>query len=85
VSYAWSEAWRFVWNTVYADDSFDFSIPTAEVEVGSWTRTDIALSYKWKAFTATVAVDNLFDSDYEQYVGFTNFGRRARAMVSARF
>jgi vitamin B12 transporter len=85
VSYAWSEAWRFVWNTVYADDSFDFSIPTAEVEVGSWTRTDIALSYKWKAFTATVAVDNLFDSDYEQYVGFTNPGRRARAMVSARF
>jgi outer membrane receptor protein involved in Fe transport len=53
--------------------------------VGSWTRTDIALSYKWKAFTATVAVDNLFDSDYEQYVGFTNPGRRARAMVSARF
>jgi vitamin B12 transporter len=85
VSYAWSEAWRFVWNTVYADDSFDFSIPTAEVELGSWTRTDIALSYKWKVFTATVAVDNLFDSDYEQYVGFTNFGRRARAMVSARF
>jgi iron complex outermembrane receptor protein/vitamin B12 transporter len=85
VSYAWSDAWRFVWNTVYASSSFDFSIPTGQVELGSWSRTDVAVSYTWKAFTATLAIDNVFDSNYEQFVGFANPGRRARAMVSARF
>jgi iron complex outermembrane receptor protein/vitamin B12 transporter len=85
ISYAWSDAWRFVWNTVYASGSFDFSIPTGEVEVDDWTRTDVALSYTWKAVTATFAVDNLFDSNYEQYVGFVAPGIRARAMVTARF
>jgi outer membrane receptor protein involved in Fe transport len=85
VNYSWSEAWNFVWNTVYATDSFDFAMPTGEVELEPWTRTDIALSYKWKALTATIAIDNLFDSEYEQYIGFANPGRRARAMLSARF
>jgi outer membrane receptor protein involved in Fe transport len=45
----------------------------------------VALSYTWKAVTATFAIDNLFDSDYEQYVGFVQPGIRARAMVTARF
>ena len=85
VSYAWAQAWRFVWNTVYAGSSFDFSVPNGDVELSDWTRTDIALSYTWKAFTATVAVDNLFDSPYEQFDGFASPGRRARAMLSARF
>ncbi|MGH7551673.1 MAG: TonB-dependent receptor plug domain-containing protein, partial [Longimicrobiales bacterium] len=49
VSYTWSDAWRFVWNTVYASGSFDFSIPRGEEELDPWTRTDVALSYTWKA------------------------------------
>jgi iron complex outermembrane receptor protein/vitamin B12 transporter len=84
-NYAWGEAWRFVWNTVYVGETFDFSNPTGEVELDDWTRTDVALSYTWKAVTATFAVDNLFDSHYEQYVGFVQPGIRARAMVTARF
>ena len=84
-TYAWGDAWRFVWNTVYANGSFDFSNPTGEVELDSWTRTDVALSYTWKAITGTFAIDNLFDSHYEQFVGFEQPGIRARAMLTARF
>ena len=39
----------------------------------------------WKAITGTFAIDNLFDSHYEQYVGFEQPGIRARAMLTARF
>jgi vitamin B12 transporter len=84
-NYAWSDALRFIWNTVYASESFDFAIPTGQVQLDAWTRTDIAVSYTWKAFTATLAVDNVFNSHYEQYVGFSVPGVRGRAMLSARF
>jgi outer membrane cobalamin receptor len=85
INYAWGDAWRFVWNTVYADGSFDYSIPTGEVRLDAWSRTDVALSYTWRAITATFAIDNLFDSHYQQYVGFEQPGVRARAMLTARF
>jgi iron complex outermembrane receptor protein/vitamin B12 transporter len=85
INYAWGDAWSFVWNTVYASGSFDFSNPTGEVQLDAWTRTDVALSYTWKAITATFAIDNLFDSHYQQYVGFEQPGVRARAMLTARF
>jgi vitamin B12 transporter len=85
INYALNDAWRFVWNTVYASGSYDFAIPTGEVKLDSWTRTDVALSYTWKAITTTFAIDNLFNSDYQQYVGFTSPGIRGRAIVTARF
>ena len=57
------------------------SVPTGEVEMSDYNPSDISAAYRYKAFTLTVAVDNLFDERYEQYVGFVDPGRRVRAMA----
>ncbi len=78
-------AWEMAWTTLYVGDFYDSSVPTGEVEMPDYTRSDVSAAYRLKAFTLTVAIDNLFDEQYEQYVGFVDPGRRARAGISARF
>ncbi|MFN0316450.1 MAG: TonB-dependent receptor plug domain-containing protein [Burkholderiales bacterium] len=85
VNYEVDQASRVSLNTVYVSKSFDFSDPTGEVQVDSYFRTDIGYSYRWKQFTASAAIDNVFDEKYEEFVGFTNPGRRFRVSVSAAF
>ncbi len=87
LSLAWqvNEASRFTWHTVYVGEFRDFSVPTDEIEMDSYSRTDIAYSYKWNRLTASAAIDNLFDDDFEEFVGFVNPGRRFRVGVSVAF
>jgi vitamin B12 transporter len=71
------------WSTEYVADVFDSSIPTGDLMLPSLVNSDMALRYRCaRRMTATVAVDNLFDRHYEQFVGFANPGRRARALLS---
>ncbi|MFN0037918.1 MAG: TonB-dependent receptor plug domain-containing protein [Burkholderiales bacterium] len=83
--YAIGEAWEVAWNTVHVGFFYDSSVPTGDVKMDGYSRTDISAAYKHKRLTATVAVDNLFDEKYEQYVGFTHPGVRVRAGLSASF
>jgi outer membrane cobalamin receptor len=83
--YAFSEALSFTWNSAIVGQVYDFSIPTGNVVLESYSRTDVALSYRWQKLTATVAVDNLFNEHYQAVVGFPNPGVRLRAMLSASF
>jgi outer membrane cobalamin receptor len=58
---------------------FDSSIPTGRVELQPYARVDAAAS--WEArdrLTVYLAVDNLFDADYEEAVGFPAVGIRPR-------
>ena len=80
-----SEAWELAWTTLFVGEFFDSSIPTGDVKLDGYDRTDISAAYRIKQFTLTLAVDNLFDERYEQYVGFVDPGRRARAGVAASF
>jgi iron complex outermembrane receptor protein/vitamin B12 transporter len=80
-----TEAWQLAWTTLYIGEFFDSSIPTGDVKMPSYSRTDISAAYTRKHITLTFAVDNLFDERYEQYVGFVDPGVRARAGISARF
>ncbi len=80
-----SEAWQLAWTTLYIGEFFDSSIPTGDVKMDSYARTDISAAYQRKHYAITFAIDNLFDEMYEQYVGFVDPGVRARAGVSARF
>jgi iron complex outermembrane receptor protein/vitamin B12 transporter len=85
LDYAWSEAWRFSWRTAFVGQVFSTSAPTGEVTLDAYSRTDVALSYKWRELTAIFAIDNLFNEKYQQYVGFENPGIRARASVQVSF
>ncbi|HZP87351.1 MAG TPA: TonB-dependent receptor [Burkholderiales bacterium] len=85
LAYRFAEAWQASWTTAYVGEVRDFSIPTGEVKLDDFTRTDVALSYQWRQLTTTLAIDNLFNEHYEQFVGFTVPGRRGRISVSARF
>jgi iron complex outermembrane receptor protein/vitamin B12 transporter len=80
-----TEAWQLAWTTLYIGEFFDSSIPTGDIKMDSYSRTDISAAYTYKQVMLTFAVDNLFDERYEQYVGFVDPGVRARAGISARF
>ena len=85
LGYQLDQASRLTWNTVYVGSALDFSVPTDEVKLSAYTRTDVGFTYRWNQFSATAAIDNLFDDDYEEFVGFTNPGRRFRVGLSATF
>ncbi|PWT71048.1 MAG: hypothetical protein C5B46_08865 [Proteobacteria bacterium] len=59
----------------------DFIDPSPAPRPEKWfsmlTRTDVALTYRWKQLAAIFAVDNLFNEKYQQFVGFENPGIRA--------
>lgn len=79
------EAWQVSWTTSYFGEAEDFAVPTGTVTLDAFFRTDVAVSYRWRQFTTTLAIDNLFNEKYEQFVGFTAPGMRGRLMLSARF
>jgi vitamin B12 transporter len=87
LSIAWQpkEASRLTWHTVYVGSFLDFSVPTEEIRLENYTRTDIGYSHKWHRLTAIAAVDNVFDQAYEEFVGFVNPGRRFRVGLSVNF
>lgn len=85
-TYAYDEHTRISWNTEYVADVFDSSIPTGNLILPSYLRSDIALSFQLTNGTsASLAVDNLFDKRYESFVGFVNPGRRLRVNLTVAF
>ncbi len=64
----------------------DSSIPTGARTLDAYARVDLAvnwtLSKHWKVF---LAVDNLFDTAYEEFIGFPAPGINPRAGVRATF
>ena len=85
VNYTVLENLQLAFNAAYVGKAFDSSIPTGEVKLDSYTRLDVALTYKWRKLSATFAIDNLLDDHYEQFVGFEQPGIRARVGVAYSF
>ncbi len=83
--YSPSDAWQLSWTTLRVGEFFDSSKPTGDVKLDGYTRTDISASYQRQQITISLAIDNLFDEEVEQFVGFVHPGVRARAGVTARF
>lgn len=66
----------------YVGTSLDSSIPTGDVHLDAYTRVDVSAS--WQAsehFEAYLALDNLTDQQYEEFVGFESRGIAPRAGV----
>ncbi len=85
INYTVSDSLQLAFNAAYVGKAFDSSIPTGEVELDSYVRADVALTYKWRNLSATFAIDNLLDDNYEQFVGFEQPGIRARVGVGYSF
>lgn len=65
---------------------FDSSMPTGDVFLPDWRRPDVAGRYQIRRdLTLTVAVDNLFDTRFEEAIGVPSPGVRFRGGVEARF
>lgn len=67
-------------------DNLDFAVPTGERELDAYVRVDLAATWtvrpNWELF---LAIDNLFDADYEEAIGFPAPGINPRGGVRARF
>lgn len=86
VNYRLDEASRISLNVVHVGRSFDESFATnSQTTVNSHTRTDLGYTYRWRQFSMSATVENLFDKRYEEFIGFTDPGRRFRLNVSASF
>ncbi|HEY0879167.1 MAG TPA: hypothetical protein VGE10_12020, partial [Zeimonas sp.] len=86
LSWALDERWSLAWSTEYAADIFDSSIPTGNLLLPSYLRSDAAVVFQAnKRLRAAVAIDNVFDRDNEWYVGFVAPGRRLRLDLSATY
>ncbi len=69
----------------YTGGFIDRSNPTGDIDMPSYTSFDMAYSIKLGPLRAKLAVDNLFNNDYEQFVGFPTLERRFRLELRADF
>lgn len=70
-------------NHTYNGQFYDSSIPTSVVEMSSFHRFDFSI--RWQALEKlelSLMGDNLFDSGFEESVGFSNPGRQFRVSMN---
>ena len=66
-----SAALKFSAAATYVGASFDSSIATGDVELPAYTRMDVSAVWQISPRVETyLAIDNLTDEQYEQFVGF---------------
>jgi outer membrane cobalamin receptor len=64
----------------------DSSEPTGNVTLDPWGRVDLSASWRVRKHVSLyLEIDNLFDANYEEAIGFRAPGIRPRAGVRARF
>jgi vitamin B12 transporter len=69
-------SWRIAATRV--GQTFDSSIPTGGRYLAPYTVVDAALTHARERRRAQLALDNVFNRDYEQFIGFPSPGRRLR-------
>ncbi len=71
---------------LYVGENHDSSIPTADRELDDYLRVDLAADWQWnKNLRLFIVIENLFDADYEEAVGFPGVQFRPRLGVKASF
>jgi outer membrane cobalamin receptor len=73
-------------SATYVGTALDSSIPTGDVHLDAYTRVDVSASWQVSPrFEAYLAIDNLTDQQYEEFVGFEARGVAPRAGVRLSF
>jgi iron complex outermembrane receptor protein/vitamin B12 transporter len=73
---------RFSASATYVGESFDSSIATGDLDLDAYTRVDASAVWQVsEKFEAYLAIDNLTDEKYQQFVGFESRGMLPRAGV----
>ena len=81
-----STALKFSATATYVGESFDSSIATGDVDLPAYTRVDASAVWQVSPqFQTYLAVDNLTDQKYEQFVGFEVRGIAPRLGVRLSF
>ena len=76
--------WRWVTTALALDDFYESSVPTGGVWLDGYLRVDTSVTWQaTEALSIGLAVDNLFDEDYFEAVGFPAAGTRGR--LGARY
>jgi vitamin B12 transporter len=79
-------ALRLSASATYVGESFDSSIPTGDVTLDAYTRIDVSAAWQVsEKFQTYLALDNLTNEKYEQFVGFESRGFMPRAGVKLSF
>lgn len=74
-----SETWLFNASWLSVGETYDSSIPTGDRVLDAYNRFDVTATYRHSAgFNVLLSVDNAFDANYEQAIGFPAPGARAR-------
>lgn len=73
-------------STLVVGESLDFSVPTGERHLDDYSRTDLAVTWTVVPMLQLfVKVDNLFDADCEEAIGFLAPGINPSGGIRARF
>jgi len=69
----------------YTGSFLDRSNPTGDIQMPGFTVVDAGYAITVGALQVKISLDNVFDKDYEQFVGFPAQGRRLRAELRGTF
>jgi len=81
-----TDTWLIDASWLSIGESFDSSVPTGDMTLDSYNRVDVTATYRHSdSVNVLVSIDNLFDEDYEQAIGFASAGARARVGIRYLF
>lgn len=77
---------RLRWDILWVGERFDFQLPVPEMEtVGGYSTSSVVFGYQLPhGLEAFGRVDNVFDSNYHEFIGFPHPGIYARAGLRLR-
>lgn len=81
-----SDTWLVDASWLSVGETFDSSIPTGDMFLDAYNRVDVTVNFRpMKDLHLLLSVDNLFDKDYAEAIGFPSPGARIRLGIRYQF
>ena len=86
MSWAPSDKWLIDASWLNVGETSDSSVPTGDMILDDYSRVDVTATFSHASnLNVLLSVDNLFDEDYAEAIGFPSPGTRARLGIRYRF